>query len=357
MGLTFPGRLGLAAGFDKNARGIDALGGARASASSRSAPSPASRSPATTGRGSSGSPGRRHPQPDGLQQRRRRGRGPTPREARRTRATARPARVGDVVLGVNIGKTKVVPEEHAVADYEKSAGLLATHADYLVVNVSSPNTPGLRDLQAVDSSSRCSPPYGAGRRGRPSVRAAGAAAGQDRPRPRRRGRRRRRRARPRPGARRRHRDQHHDLARRAGEPPRATSSSAGAGGVSGAPLTARATEVVRRLRAAVGPDLCLIGVGGIGTPEEAVRAGRGRSHAGPGLHRFHLRWREMAGPRAAGTGERDGDGGRTAMDPFGARLVAARPRTDRCASASTPTPPCWRTGVSTTTSTASSGSR
>ena len=44
----------------------------------------------------------------------------------------------------------------------------------------------------------------------------------------------------------------------------------GAGGVSGQPLTDRATDVVRRLRAAVGPDLCLIGVGGIGTPEQAV---------------------------------------------------------------------------------------
>ena len=43
-----------------------------------------------------------------------------------------------------------MPAEHAIADYEKSTGLLAPHADYLVVNVSSPNTPGLRDLQAVE---------------------------------------------------------------------------------------------------------------------------------------------------------------------------------------------------------------
>src|SRR5690606_27148179 len=55
-----------------------------------------------------------------------------------------------VVLGVNIGKTKLVAEEDAIGDYEKSTGLLAPHADYLVVNVSSPNTPGLRDLQAVE---------------------------------------------------------------------------------------------------------------------------------------------------------------------------------------------------------------
>lgn len=54
------------------------------------------------------------------------------------------------VVGVNIGKTKVVPEEEAVLDYVKSTERLAAYADYLVVNVSSPNTPGLRSLQAVD---------------------------------------------------------------------------------------------------------------------------------------------------------------------------------------------------------------
>jgi dihydroorotate dehydrogenase len=53
-------------------------------------------------------------------------------------------------VGVNIGKTKVTPEAEAVADYVTSAERLAPHADYLVVNVSSPNTPGLRNLQAVD---------------------------------------------------------------------------------------------------------------------------------------------------------------------------------------------------------------
>lgn len=55
------------------------------------------------------------------------------------------------IVGVNIGKTKIVPAEQAAADYVHSAGLLAPHADYLVVNVSSPNTPGLRDLQTIDS--------------------------------------------------------------------------------------------------------------------------------------------------------------------------------------------------------------
>lgn len=55
-----------------------------------------------------------------------------------------------VVVGVNIGKTKVVPEPEATADYVTSARQLAPLADYLVVNVSSPNTPGLRNLQAVE---------------------------------------------------------------------------------------------------------------------------------------------------------------------------------------------------------------
>lgn len=55
------------------------------------------------------------------------------------------------VIGVNIGKTKVVPLDGAVEDYLTSTAILAPVADYLVVNVSSPNTPGLRQLQEIDS--------------------------------------------------------------------------------------------------------------------------------------------------------------------------------------------------------------
>lgn len=55
------------------------------------------------------------------------------------------------VIGVNIGKNKTTPAENAAADYQTAAKLLAPYADYLVVNVSSPNTPGLRDLQQVSS--------------------------------------------------------------------------------------------------------------------------------------------------------------------------------------------------------------
>ena len=56
-----------------------------------------------------------------------------------------------VPIGANIGKTKVVPLDEAIDDYRLSAGLLGPLADFVVVNVSSPHTPGLRDLQAVDS--------------------------------------------------------------------------------------------------------------------------------------------------------------------------------------------------------------
>jgi dihydroorotate dehydrogenase len=143
MGLRFPGPLGLAAGFDKNAEGIDALaalGFAFVEVGT------------VTGEGQPGNPrprlfrlpadravvNRMGFNNDGAEVVARR------LEARRRRGVPRP-----VVVGVNIGKTKVVPEESAVADYDKSTRLLAPYADYLVVNVSSPNTPGLRDLQAV----------------------------------------------------------------------------------------------------------------------------------------------------------------------------------------------------------------
>ena len=52
-----------------------------------------------------------------------------------------------VPLGINLGKSKVTGLDRATEDYLGSFRLLADHADYLVVNVSSPNTPGLRDLQ------------------------------------------------------------------------------------------------------------------------------------------------------------------------------------------------------------------
>ncbi|HZY82966.1 MAG TPA: quinone-dependent dihydroorotate dehydrogenase [Cyclobacteriaceae bacterium] len=56
-------------------------------------------------------------------------------------------RTSDVVIGGNIGKNKVTPNEEAINDYESCFETLYPYVDYFVVNVSSPNTPGLRDLQ------------------------------------------------------------------------------------------------------------------------------------------------------------------------------------------------------------------
>lgn len=55
------------------------------------------------------------------------------------------------VLGINIGKNKDTPNEQAVDDYIKCLRKVYLHADYITVNISSPNTPGLRDLQFGDA--------------------------------------------------------------------------------------------------------------------------------------------------------------------------------------------------------------
>ncbi|MCC6754676.1 MAG: quinone-dependent dihydroorotate dehydrogenase [Saprospiraceae bacterium] len=64
--------------------------------------------------------------------------------ARRLRHFERPA---GFVVGINIGKNKDTPEDRAVDDYLSCFHTLAPHADYMAINVSSPNTPGLRKLQ------------------------------------------------------------------------------------------------------------------------------------------------------------------------------------------------------------------
>ncbi len=61
--------------------------------------------------------------------------------AQRLKTTAHP-----VPLGINIGKNKLTPNESAAADYVECLRLLGPYADYIVVNISSPNTPGLREL-------------------------------------------------------------------------------------------------------------------------------------------------------------------------------------------------------------------
>ena len=54
-------------------------------------------------------------------------------------------------LGGNLGKSKITPNHEALGDYCQSVAVLGPHVDYLVINVSSPNTPGLRDLQQLDA--------------------------------------------------------------------------------------------------------------------------------------------------------------------------------------------------------------
>jgi dihydroorotate dehydrogenase len=161
MGLRFANPLGLAAGFDKNAVGIDALAalgfGFVEIGTVTAQPQPGNPRPRLfrlpADRAIVNRMGFNNDGAEAVAARLARRARRHERSDRRTtgrigqRPPARP------VLGVNIGKTKVVPQddERAVlADYAASARLLAPYADYLVVNVSSPNTPGLRSLQAVD---------------------------------------------------------------------------------------------------------------------------------------------------------------------------------------------------------------
>lgn len=145
LGRTFPSPFGLAAGFDKNAVGVPGLtmlgfgfvevGTVTAQAQ----------------------PGNERPRLWRIvDQRALRNRMGFNNEgavavAERLRRLRSTASGRALVVGVNIGKTKVTPAEDAPRDYATSARYLAPWADYLVVNVSSPNTPGLRDLQSVDA--------------------------------------------------------------------------------------------------------------------------------------------------------------------------------------------------------------
>ncbi len=159
------------------------------------------------------------------------------------------------VVGVNIGKSRVVAVEDAIDDYRTSARLLAPHADYLVVNVSSPNTPGLRGLQELD-------------RLEPLLAAVRVEAGET------------------PLLVKIAPDLEDDAIRRIADlvvrvglagvvatnttigreglaTPSGEVAAMGEGGLSGAPLKARALEVLRVLRAALPADRCLISVGGV----------------------------------------------------------------------------------------------
>ena len=145
MGIDFPGRVGLAAGMDKNAEAVVGLAAAGfafveiGTVTARSQP------------GNDRPRSWREKDVRGFRNRMGFNNEGADAVARRLARLRSKARGRAVVLGVNIGKTKLTPAEDAASDYAYSARLLSPYADYLVVNVSSPNTPGLRDLQSVDA--------------------------------------------------------------------------------------------------------------------------------------------------------------------------------------------------------------
>lgn len=149
LGLDFPNRVGLAAGFDKNGEGVralSALGFGHVEVGTITAHAqPGNEKPRSFRlRGNFALLNRMGFNNHGARQ-------ASFNIEKQRSAIARLPRAHRPIVGINIGKTKVVAPEDAVSDYAASARVLAPLADYLVINVSSPNTPGLRDLQSVTS--------------------------------------------------------------------------------------------------------------------------------------------------------------------------------------------------------------
>ncbi|MBV9512690.1 MAG: quinone-dependent dihydroorotate dehydrogenase [Mycobacteriaceae bacterium] len=247
FGVRFPGPFGLAAGFDKDGTGLGvwgALGFGYAEVGT------------VTAQAQPGNPAPRLfrlPVDGALLNRM-----GFNNQGASSLATRLGRRVHDVPIGVNIGKTRSVPAEAAAEDYRTSARLVGRLADFLVVNVSSPNTPGLRDLQAAEALR----PILAAVRSETSapvlVKIAPELSDAEI-------------------------DDIADLAVELGlagivatnttvsleglETPGV--EALGPGGVSGRPLASRSLEVLRRLYARVGDKVVLISVGGIETPDDA----------------------------------------------------------------------------------------
>ena len=143
-GISFPNRIGMAAGFDKDAklvRQLHALGFGHVEIGTVTAQA---------------QPGNPRPRLFRIPEQRalinRMGFNNEGADAVAARLAALRASGAKLpVIGVNIGKTKVVERKDAAGDYRYSAEKLAPYADYLAVNVSSPNTPGLRELQQISS--------------------------------------------------------------------------------------------------------------------------------------------------------------------------------------------------------------
>ena len=250
LGRRFPGPFGLAAGFDKDARGVRGLtmlGFSFVEVGTITALA---------------QPGNDRPRLwRVLPQRALRNRMGFNNEgavvaAERLRALRESSGGRDLVVGVNIGKSKVTPAERAAQDYATSARLLAPFADYLVVNVSSPNTPGLRSLQSTD---QLRPILVAVREAADAVTPAGRVpllvkiapdlADEDV-------------------------DAVADLVTELGldgvvAVNTTIAHDLGEGGLSGPPLRRRGLAVVARLRRRLGPGPVVVGVGGITGPADA----------------------------------------------------------------------------------------
>ena len=145
FGLTFPNPVGLAAGMDKNAsalRAWEALGFGFIEAGTITAlAQPGNPKPRCF----------RYPNQEALINRmgfNNAGASAVAKRLARQKASGKWPRVP---VGINIGKSKLTPNEQAASDYATSYKLLLPFGDYFVVNVSSPNTPNLRALQDRDS--------------------------------------------------------------------------------------------------------------------------------------------------------------------------------------------------------------
>lgn len=200
------------------------------------------------------------------------------------------------VLGVNIGKSRATPIEAAIEDYLRSVDLLHPYARYVVINVSSPNTPGLRSLQEAGPLRELITAVVS------RLRDFAAAAGTE-PLP--------MLVKLAPDLEDERIDEAVAIGAEAGAAgiiatntttsrtglgsPPTRIESIGPGGLSGAPLAARARAVVSRIHARTGGALPIIGVGGIFSADDAwemLRAGAslvqvytGFIYQGPGLPR------------------------------------------------------------------------
>jgi dihydroorotate dehydrogenase len=178
----------------------------------------------------------------------------------------------DCVLGINIGKSRVVEVADATADYLASLEIIHPHADYITINVSSPNTPNLRELQRADALAALVAAL------QQRNRELSLRAGRERPVP--------LLVKVAPDLEECELELIVDVARRTevdgivatntttvradlSNTPAPVVSAIGEGGLSGAPLRARSTEVIRTLYRLARGSLVIIGVGGIFNAQDA----------------------------------------------------------------------------------------